>query len=142
MDQYRCGHNIRIEELVSSDVHRVFGDKSWMFLNPQMLRTLDALRKRYGVMYLNDWLWGGPNQYKVFREASCIVGAPLSQHRLGNAADPKFKHVTAEEVRADAVKRDNQGWACLITQIESDVSWFHFSCGNIDTRNGIKIIKG
>ncbi len=47
----------------------------------------------------------------------------LSQHKYGRASDAIFRDFTAEEIRI-AVLADPDIFP-LITEIESDVSWFH-----------------
>ena len=50
----------------------------------------------------------------------------LSQHKFGRALDPKFKHVSAEEVRQEILSDPHCEDFKYIRCIEMDVSWIHF----------------
>jgi hypothetical protein len=116
----------KIQELVSPDVYAARGQLAWEMLDTNMLITLDQLHEHYGVMTINNWLWGGSRHWSGLRTPECPEGAKYSQHRYGRAADILFKTVTAEQVRQDIIS----GKFPLITSIETGTSWLHF-----DTRN-------
>ena len=58
------------------------------------------------------------------------IGAEMSQHRFGRAADLKFKNITPEEIRK-AIKSDRKFWGEYINCVENKTgTWLH-----IDVRN-------
>ena len=75
----------------------------WL-IDDRVLWTNDQLRERYGSVYINNWHWGGNNQYGCYRPFNCSIGAKLSQHKSGRACDLKFKEIEAEKVRKDVFK--------------------------------------
>ena len=41
------------------------GDKLWLMFDYRILWTYDKLRKRYGKIIINDWLWEGDRKSVV-----------------------------------------------------------------------------
>lgn len=129
------------------EAHRRLGGKLWLMFDDRLLQTVDWLRDVYGPITLNDWWWakGMPvkdrNHFRGWRPWDCI-GASLSQHKFGRAADCMFRDVSAEEVR-QAIKKDPySGMFRHINCIEDETSWLHFDvrCYRKDEL-GILIIK-
>ena len=120
-----------IDELVDKETMDRGEQVALWCLDPRLLWTLDALRSSFGPATCNDWKWGGRWQYRGFRPDSCPVGAVLSQHRFGRAADLTFRNITAEEIRADMQKNPTRDAYQYIGGVELDVSWLH-----IDIRSG------
>ena len=113
----------------------------WRLMDERILKTLDLLRMDYGPVIVNDYKWGGQNQYRGYRPAieliahseSMIDGKFIpkfssftSQHCHGRAIDCKFKYHEAEYIRYQ-IKND-QSFITFshITAVEKDVSWLHF----------------
>ena len=122
----KCQH-FNIKELVPPQVYKDRGQKAWQLLNPDLLVALDALRATFGPAVVNDWSWGG--KYKQSGLRTSKIGATYSQHRYGNAADIKFKNVSAQEVR-QAIRADKDYWANFIRRIENKVNWLHVDISN------------
>lgn len=102
----------------------------WGIFDSRALWTLDRLREIYGKCYVNNWFWGGKNQYSGWRPFDCKTGADLSQHKFGRAFDVKFANILAEDVRQN-IRQHSMDYAYqYITCIERDVAWFHFDCRN------------
>lgn len=121
------------------DQNKGFGDKLWLMFDYRILWTYDKLRKRYGRVTMNNWLWGGHNQYRGWRPFDCPVGAKLSQHKFGRAGDGVFT-MPAEEIRQDIIKHQNDYDFKYISVIEDNVSWLHCDCRNIIPGKGILLI--
>ena len=132
----KCKH-FKIYELVDPITYEKFGQKSWEFLDPNALITLDLLRETFGPAVVNDWKWGGKYQWSGLRPFHCKKYAKYSQHRFGRAFDVKFNRFTAQEIRT-AIKSDLEYWSEHISRIEKKVSWFHFDLANCA---GIKFIN-
>lgn len=124
---YKCKY-FGIKELVSKKVFEDRGDKAWALLDERALKTIDALRDRFGSTTVNDWPWGGANQYRGFREGDCSVGAQYSQHKFGRAFDCIFRDISAEAVRRYILENPEE--FPFISSIEMGVSWLHFDVRN------------
>lgn len=127
-----------IEELVPKALFEKYQHAHhilWGLFNRKALLSLIALRARFGSLTVNDWSWGGSNQYRGFRPGDCPIGAGLSQHKLGNAFDCNFKDHTAEEVRQYILANPEE--FPYITTLEMGVSWLHFDCRYIPSWNGV-----
>jgi hypothetical protein len=115
--------NFIIQELVSPGIHKTWGDKAWMFLDTRLLRSIQKLRSHFGPATINNWHIEGDRKYSGLRPFNCHVGAAMSQHKFGRAADMIFRDHTAEEVR-QGIKEFPELFH-LITFIEGDVDWLH-----------------
>ena len=96
---YKCKY-FDIKELVPEHVYEDRGEKAWELLDNRMLMTLDRLREIYGPITVNDWSWGGENQWRGLRTPESPVGTIYSQHRFGRACDCIFHETDAETVSA------------------------------------------
>ena len=136
---YVC-RDFDIHELVPKSVFERFGVNAWQFLNPIALQGLDGLRDFFGKPIIcNTWHRGGKFQFRGFRPADCTVGAPLSQHRLGNAFDLDIRGLSAEDARQAILHNADDPRLALITCIEADVNWLHVDFRNIPDR--IRVVK-
>jgi len=124
---YTCTH-FGIKELVDKETYSIRGEKAWALLDERALRTLDKLRETFGSTIVNDWSWGGSNQWRGLRTDKSKYYSPYSQHSFGRAFDCIFKHHTAEEVR-NYIK-ENRDEFPYITSMEDGVSWLHFDVRN------------
>ena len=124
---YKCQF-FTIKELVSSRVYDDRGEKAWALLDERALKTLDKLREVFGPVTVNDWSWGGSNEFRGLREPDCKIGAKYSQHRFGRAFDCHFRGVSANEAREYILQNPNE--FPYIASIEMKVSWLHFDVRN------------
>ena len=130
-----------LRELVSSRVWTAMGAGCLRIFDPRLLETLDLLRERWGVMYINNWMWGGHQELRGLRHLRLDyaklnaqnIYSHFSMHNYGRAIDATFKSVSAEGVRRHIVA--NQRDYPAIRGIEDGVSWLH-----IDTRNSDRLI--
>lgn len=137
---YKCKH-FKIAELVTPDMFSSLGEKCWTLFDDRLLRTLDALRERFGPCTINDWSWGGAFKYSGFRDDKFYsnVAAYLksrSQHKYGRGADCKFKNHKAHEVRKYILENPDEFpyvkfIECSPLSNGNSMSWVH-----IDVRNG------
>jgi len=150
--------HFEIRELVWPEffeVNKDYGERLFLALDARALACLDALRRRFGPLTVNDWAWGGLFRLSGLRPMGSGTGARLSQHIFGRAFDCKFRDVTADEVREDLLAwqaagrpprsaADTRAEAySLICRIERvpDMSWFHFDVGNHDPeRDGVLVV--
>lgn len=145
-----------LHELVGPEFHAQNvsrGNQAFMAFDPYALMTLDALRRAYGPIVVNNWRAGGQFKESGLREMGTGTGAALSQHKFGRAFDCKFSRTTAAQVRADmraagcfsaSTPRDAIPEAFkYITRIEEfdGMSWFHFDTGNWDVlKSGVRVV--
>ncbi|WP_430735523.1 peptidase M15 [Halodesulfovibrio aestuarii] len=134
---YRPNH-FALYELLPKYEYSVLSEATgWGLFDPRMLWTLDRLQERFGTAVMNDWHWGGHNQFRGWRPFDCPVGAELSTHKFGRAGDIIFKRCPAEEVRAHILANPNDEAYQFITCIEMNVGWFHFDTRNYNTAQGV-----
>lgn len=56
---YKCKY-FKIQELVSPVVYNQWGEKAWMFFNPDVLKDLDYIRETFNkAIVINNWARGG-----------------------------------------------------------------------------------
>lgn len=137
------------------EANRGYGRRLFLTLDARALACLDALRRRFGPVTVNDWHLGGSFRLSGLRPMGSGTGARLSQHVFGRAFDCKFRDVAADEVRADLLAwqaagrppvagddRRAEAYApiCRIERVP-DMSWFHFDVGNHDPeRHGVLVV--
>ncbi len=134
---YKC-NNFTLEELLPKTLFRDLEEQNklqigWLLFDERLLKTLDLIRDCFGPVTVNDWKWGGTNQYRGFRPAVCHIGSKYSQHKYGRACDCIFKNHTADDVRSKIIASPDD--FPLIRGIEMGVSWLHF-----DVRNSEELI--
>ena len=125
--------NFELYELLDKVTYHTtmhYGDTRWQWFDDRALITLEKLREWAGTTLINDWYWGGENQWGGLRPLNCPVGALMSQHRFGRAFDPKFVFKTADEVREYILS--NRDKFPYITCLEFGIPWTHFDCRNYD----------
>lgn len=95
-------------------------------LKPKLLQLIDEVREVLGVpCSINNHAKGGTRQWCGLRTEDCTLGAPRSQHRLGNAADLHPVGLTADEARAKLKAAVAEGKLKNLGGVEEGVSWVH-----------------
>jgi hypothetical protein len=124
---YKTKHFV-IQELVPRHVYEDRGWKAWELLDDRALRTLDLLRKEFGVTVVNNWHTGGDRQWSGLRTPESPYGSIYSQHRLGQAFDCIFPQEASEDVREHILAHPEE--FPFIRELELGISWMHFSVAN------------
>ncbi len=119
--------------------HEFFSRGIWSANNEtQLKRLLDSRiipimeRLRTGLnrpIFVNNWKWGGPSQYRGFRPFSTSVGARYSQHKFGRAVDFSVRGLTANQVRQYILDNEQEFLGMGLTRLEDGrdaTSWIHF----------------
>lgn len=123
----------KIEELVPKDVVNKFGQRSWFFLDTNLLHLILILRTKIlkVPMVCNDYYIGGKNQQRGLRtNTSQLVksksGLYLSAHIFGKACDFVFSAKTGmTSVKARKLILENSELIPFNIRIEDGVSWLH-----------------
>lgn len=97
-----------IKELASPVVCQRDGEKAWRYFTPVLIDFLDWVRENLGVVYVNNWAWGGPKTQRCLRDNLCSIVRDksrdfilyLSAHVMGNGVDFNVKGMTPNEVRS------------------------------------------
>lgn len=132
---YYTPKHFQLQELVPRAVYEDYKKRGkldqlvWRF-DCRALWTLDRLRDRYGKTYVNNWLWGGENQFGGFRPWGCEIGAKNSDHKFGRAFDSKFVDVSPYTVRGEILADPWHPDFQFITVLELEVPWLHFGVRN------------
>ena len=107
--------------------------------------TAVQLRKLFGTMICNDYLWGGKNTNRGFRnmielidweyykqtgEIITFFSSITSQHCYGRGLDSTFKKILVKDVRDYIIKHNDKEEFKYITALEKDVPWLHFDVRN------------
>lgn len=155
----------KLHELVSPEIYKLasgYKNRDITLLSQldrNSLIAIDAMRRKYGPIVINNWYEATEKGYRVrngngifkqsgLRDKGAVANsAKLSQHFLGKAFDLKFKNTTAPKVMIEMDKLElfkNGKWRLdpdpiynpyrMITVIERSIkgvlcSWLH-----IDTR--------
>jgi len=129
----------------SGDIYQAI----WRLMDSRTLWTAVKLRELFGTMIINDYLWGGHNLNRGFRDPITLIdknhfiqtgeiiaewSSFTSQHCFGRALDSSFKKVLAENVRVYIIQNKGRDEFKYITAIEKEVSWLHFDVRNF--KNG------
>jgi len=126
-----------IEELVDPNTFDKWGERSWMFLCPRLLRNLLFMRECIGKPFtVNNWHKGGRFDERGLRSnVSAIVRKKtkegklyLSAHTMGKAVDFVVKDMEAKEVREWA--KENEADFPYKARFENkingkQISWVH-----------------
>lgn len=132
----------KIQELVSENVYKKYGEKSWEFIDTKLIKVLDLLREHFNrPITVNDWMWGGTLEQRGLRtnldelvknktEKGTLY---ISQHVLGKAVDFNVKGLSSEEVYKEILKNKNKFYLISrIENIDSTPTWVHIDCANTD----------
>lgn len=136
---FKCKY-FTIAELVPKDYYERFGERCWEIFDERALKTLDALREKFGPATINYYPYqSGGMQYRGLR-TSAYYGSgsknddSRSQHKYGRAFDITFKNISAKDVRKYVIEHKDE--FPFITFLEIDITWFHFDVRNTE---GIKL---
>ncbi len=134
MEFYKCQY-FKIEELVDRKTFEQWGEKCWMFLNPNALYSLDSIRLYFWKpVSANNWLFGGQSENRGLRPFYSTIGEGYSQHRFGNAFDIDVEGIEAEEVRQVILRLKDNPLFQYINCLETGITYVHFDCRNIQNR--------
>jgi len=148
MKRFKLSNNFYLDELVPPELYLQFGHKAHWFIRIEVVYILQRLRNRFGPLIVNNWSDGGKITAKEFLELpefeslkrfsesgfrlpTTLTGAPLSFHKYGAAADPKFLKATVENIKENIIKDFHYYQEVGLTTIEKNTTnWLHFGIRN------------
>ena len=146
----KLSKHLILQELINPDIYDKIGNRSLDFIHPTLAPVIQILRDEIDeAITINDWYWGGNYEDSGLRLPTGDVGASMSAHKFGCAADLKFKTRSTDDVLQHIL--DNQEYYTNITRIE-DIEhtrsqhgeqgrdWLHIEVG-IRHATGITIFK-
>lgn len=132
--------HFKIQELVCPEVYKKYGERAWMFIDPELIETLDIIREKIldKPMIVNNWVSGGGYTQRGLRCNICQLVRDktkngklyLSAHNFGKAIDATIEGMTAEEARRLIIK--NQILLPCPIRLEDGVSWLHLDVYDAD----------
>ena len=126
-------------EVVPQPIWKIYKENSFFFVRPNILQTADKLREIFGIAYINDWYYGGKNDSRGYRLFDDPDGAPLSEHKRGNALDIVFRDYEADEVRGYIMTHQDE--FPYIKRLEIGIDWVHYD-GLEMSESGIYLFRG
>ena len=122
--------HFKIYELVDETTYLKYGEKAWMFIDPMLIKLIDAMREEFGQATINNYFWQGDRSWSGLRTKESPWYSKYSQHSFGRAVDILFK-IPAKDVRK-TMTEDPDKWLAICPSItmEDGVSWVH-----VDVRN-------
>lgn len=129
-------HGFDVREFTPPSIYQQFGAvKSWWFVDVRLPRICKQIKDDFGgaSVTINNWFWGGVAQNSGYRTPTSTVGASLSQHRRGCAADVKVKGYTSKQVYDHILANKDKYIELGLTTLEDIAdtpTWLH-----LDTRH-------
>lgn len=132
----KVSKNFHDHELVDPEIMENDDLLADWFISEWQIQVAEELRKRYGVIIINDYGFGGGTyaedityNYSGTRPPfKHVIGAMWSQHKFMNALDVKPKELTNDELKDDILKNEQFFLNLGVTTMESrDIAdtWTH-----------------
>lgn len=125
----RVSANFYLQEFVSPDVMKTYGNKAIQFLDYRIISLAEFYRSYFGKpLTINNWNMGGKFKERGFRSPNSTTGAALSQHKFGRAFDCDIEETTPQEAYEAILKNKQKfydaGLRCL-EDIKATPTWLH-----------------
>ncbi len=159
MKRVKVTEDFYLDEFVTPEIYARFGEKSILWVRPEIFNIAQVLHNRFGKVIINNWADNGQRtakdflqlplnvQKRYFRESGLRTpdthtGAKYSLHKFGCAADFKFTDAEPEEVRIHILTNQRSYMNLGMRRIEADTpTWLHADLGNTNHRNQILVFK-
>lgn len=145
-------NNFDIRELVCEAVYKKWGERSWMFLQTDLLCVISELRNSLlkVPMIVNTWASGGKFDERGLRCNLCEIPKMnaefgilyLSPHTMGAAIDFHTKEYSAQEIREMIRDHWSRNPQLPNIRLEEIVSWVHIDVFDDGKGNHVTMFKG
>ena len=138
------GYELRhfdLRELVTPEIWVTRNSRCVELLDPRALKTLDALRDKFGPTTVNNWHIGGRFKESGLRDPFTSTGAMWSQHKFGRAFDLKFRDAKPQNVFDYVLAHaDEFPEITVLEDVAATPSWLHFDV-RAASWDGIRVVR-
>ena len=135
MSRIQVSENFYLDEFIHPVIYKQFKGKSIWYLNPQLPKLVQEIRKTYGEpIYINTWFNGGDLKNSGLRDYKNPLGKlNRSRHYYGLCADLHTKDIKKlqQHVADNADYYFNFGLR-VIEDFKYTPSWLHVSVENTE----------
>lgn len=143
MNYYECKY-FKTHEILPQKIDQMINNEivKYSMFDPRVLIFLDWARDRYGSLTVNDYTWGGSNQWRGLRTPDSKYYSKNSMHSFGKAVDFVSERFSAQEIITDLKELSKRGKAPEISRVEDleGMTWVHGDTKNTN-REGIYFFK-
>jgi len=134
----KVSDSFELSEYIHPAILERVGDRALDFLHPNLIITVQALRDKFGAIRIN----GGGFVDSGLRTPYGDVGAALSAHRFGTAADLKFAE--SEVIDVFNYINTHPSEFPFISRMENAIitkTWLHIEVGSHRGKEAINIFN-
>jgi hypothetical protein len=133
MTRHKISNDFHLDEFIYPELHKQYGASGIWFVDRRIIAGMQYLRDKSGrAIHINDWAHGGTRDERGLRHFNSPVGARLSQHKFGRAADSNMEGFTTKQYFDFVMSHEKEliefGWITTIENIESTPTWLHCDC--------------
>jgi len=131
MRRIKVTDNFYLDEFVHPEIYKEFGERSRLFIRPELFKIAQAVRNQFGPVMINTWYSGGDFEESGLRLPNTKTGAKYSMHKFGCAIDlHPYAHPFV--IRAYVEKNYKEIFKPLgLTRMEAETkTWVHLDVGN------------
>jgi hypothetical protein len=129
----KVSKNFDLKEYTHPEIYKIFGDKSVIYINPQLFKLVQEIRNRWGKpITINNWHTGGRFINSGLRDYKNPLGKlNRSRHYYGLCADLKTSDIKGlqQHVADNADYYHNFGLR-VIEDFKYTKTWLHISVEN------------
>lgn len=128
----KVSEHFDLREFIDPVTFQARGEQSIGLINRKLIDIAEFIRSKIGKpVTINNWHTGGQFKESGLRNPNSKTGAKYSQHKLGNAIDPKVSGFGGNEwydfVKQNAKELYNLG-ARRIEDKTIATTWLHIDC--------------
>jgi len=143
MKRISVSDNFYLDEFIHPVIYKQFESASIWYLNPQLVKLVQAIRETYGEpIYINTWATGGKLKNSGLRDYKNPLGKlNRSRHYYGLCADLHTKDIKKlQQHVADNAAYYFEFGLRVIEDFKYTKTWLHVSVENTELNN-VRYIK-